>query len=202
MGSKHSGLILLWNELGWLSPLKKPSSFKHVLHTLIGPMWEFLGSIFPAKNILQCTADWWYIHQNQLGGQKIKYALLTEAVERCADGCHHNKEKISRSESSDGWRKSQFSELAFAFNASGGTVWNCALHKKSDNYISMWTFTLHSPAKPAYAPAPSQWVIFDLVSKSHDDCSLIHEVSVLTTWAQRRLPGSAPPSPELPIKHL
>ncbi len=29
--------------------VKKNSSFKHVLHTLIGPVWEFLGSIFPAK---------------------------------------------------------------------------------------------------------------------------------------------------------
>lgn len=60
----------------------KNSSFKHVLHTLIGPVWVFLSSIFPAENTLRCTADWGFVHQNQLAEWKINYFLLTDVWRR------------------------------------------------------------------------------------------------------------------------
>ncbi len=170
---------MLWNELGWLSLLKKNSSFKHVLHTLIGPMWEFLSSIFPAKNILQYTADWWFLHQNQLGGKKIKKnALLTEAVGQWADCCYHKKGKMSRGESLDRWGrlcvafewKSAFKIRFAKLNTHKGAVWNCDiihLLMKSQIITSAGEHFLHSLLQSCWKPthnliAPRfQWVIID-----------------------------------------
>lgn len=81
------------------------------------------------RNILPYTADWWFRHQNQ----KIKYALLTAAVERLYGYYYHKKTGHIMWWESDRLGKAVcgilsenlFLKVAFKLNASRGAVWNC-----------------------------------------------------------------------------
>lgn len=95
--SKHSGFLLLWNELGWLSLLKKTAASK--MFFTLWSNWSSVGVLRlnsqwkkEKKNpAAQSRADWWLIHQNQKEGENTKCGQLTKAVGKTTDGCCRKK---------------------------------------------------------------------------------------------------------------
>lgn len=85
MGERRVNTAVLYCcEISWD---EKPSSFKHVRQTLLGPMWVFLSSIFPAKKYPPVHSRLVICTSKPVG--RIKYALLTDVRGRWTEKSLH-----------------------------------------------------------------------------------------------------------------